>query len=293
MGDGLPPLGPSLRAALWPHRRPHWRSAEAVRVGARGVWLDPARVDAFLRVCGGCEPPQVPLTFPYALVTPLHLAVLAEPGFPLAPLGLVHKAEAIGRARTLAVGTKVDVEVEAADFRETPSGIAFDLHTTLLQAGERVWWSRGTMVRRQGGGRRASAPPDDAPRDGRVVALDVPRGAGRVYGVVSRNVDPIHVSRLGAWAFGHRRALVHGMWTAARCVAEVGEPSGAAELSVRFRAPLYAPDHARLVIQPRSAGSDFAVWGDDDRLVLHGHVGEPDVAGRGSTGQATVRAMRR
>lgn len=293
MADGLPPLLPLMAAVLAPRRRPDWRGAGPVRVSARGVWLDPARVDAFLRVCGGCEPPQLPLTFPYALLTPLHLAVLAEPAFPLRPLGLVHREEHIVRTRTLAVGTRIDVEVEARDFRELPSGVAFDLRTTVSQGGEVVWSSRGTMVRRSGR-RPPGAPRADAVAEGRSVVLEVPRGAGRTYGVVSRNLDPIHTSGVLARLMGHRRALVHGMWTAARCVAEIGEPTGAATLDLRFRAPLFVPDRGRLVWRPEPDGSVFSVWGTDDRLVLQGRLGAAaGLAGGDASGQATVRSMRR
>ncbi len=289
MSDGLPAIGPLLPQLLLPRRRPDWRSAGRVEVGARGVWLDPARVDAFLRTCGGCEPPQLPLTFPYALVTPLHLAVLASPAFPLPVVGLLHREEHIVRRRTMAVGTRADVVVAVDAFRELPSGVGFDLHTTLTQGGEVVWTSRSTMVRRVGRApQRAVQTPEDT---GGGVVIRVPAGEGRRYAWVSRNFDPIHVSTVGARLLGHPRALVHGMWTVARCVAELSEPTGAAELDVRFRSPLYAPDEAWLRSVNDGQDTSFHVVGTKGQRVLEGTLRR--VASDTAAGQATVRSMRR
>ncbi len=289
MSDGLPPIAPLLTQLLRPRRRPDWRSAGRLEVGAQGVWFDPARVDAFLRTCGGCEPPQLPLTFPYALVTPLHLAVLALPAFPLPVMGLLHREERIVRHRTLAVGTRVDVTVVVDAFRELPSGVGFDLHTTLTQGGQVAWTSRSTMVRRVGRPPQRAARAPEATGGG--VAVQVPVGAGRRYAWVSRNFDPIHVSTVGARLLGHPRALVHGMWTVARCVAELGEPTGAAELDVRFRSPLYAPDEGWLHAVRDGDTTSFHVVGTQGQRVLEGALRHP--TSDSAEGQATVRAMRR
>lgn len=262
---------PLLARALTPRRRADWRAAGRVEVSARGVWLDPGRVDHFVQVCGGAEPPQVPLTFPYALVTPLHLALLAHEGFPLAPLGLVHQAEAIGRLRTLAVGTKVDVTCAASGFRDTPSGVVFDLDTHVHQADERVWWSRSTILRRGEG--RGGVWQGEALQGAREAPLVVPRGAGRSYGLVSRNLDPIHASTPTARLFGFPRAVVHGMWTVARVLAEVGEPTGAASLDVRFRSVLPVPSVARILSCREGPATQVQVWGARaDRPVLEAQV---------------------
>lgn len=277
---GLPAALPLVARALAPRRRPDWRAAGPIVVEARDVWLDPGRVDGFLSVCGGADPPQLPLTFPYALLTPLHLAVVADPGFPLVPWGLVHQGERIRRHRAIAVGTRVDVRCTVPAFEDTPAGVAFDLVTEVFQAGERIWDSRTRALRRRSGAPRPYT--GDAPRTPLVGAWSVPGGTGRRYGWVSGNLDPIHVSRFTAWPFGFRKAVVHGMWTVARAVAQLEEPTGAATLHVRFRSVLQAPTRVTLAAAPDGDGRRFAVWGPDAaRPVLEGGLW-PRVADDGS-----------
>lgn len=267
MSDGLPQVAPLLLRALAPRRRPDWRSAAPVRVTAPKVWLDPGRVDQFLAVCGGAEPPSVPLTFPYALVTPLHVALLADPSFPLAPLGLVHRAERIERVRTIAVGTRVAVTCEARDFRPAPGGVLFDLHTVLEQGGETIWTSTSTV-----GARDGALPPArgavEVPQTDREVPLDAPWWVGVRYGSVSRNLDPIHTSWLGSRLLGVPGPIAHGMWTVARAIAEVGEPTGPARLDVRFRAPLRLPARGRVTWRREGGATDIVVWAGGVRPVL-------------------------
>lgn len=267
--DGLPGLRALVSRVGWRRSRPDWRHAEPVSVLARGVPLDPARVDAFVAVCGGPEAPRLPLTFPHALLTPLHAWLLLDPGFPFPALGVVHRGERIVRTRTIAVGTSVDVAATIDGFHEVPSGVAFSLRSTLSQEGEVVWSHTTTAVRRVGSG---TIHPyiGDAPRTGeRDEVWTVPAGTGRRYGLVSGNVDPIHMSDVTAWAFGFPRAVVHGMWTASRCVAELGEPFGAATLDVRFRSLLTQPSRVRFVKQ----GERFALWPErGERPVLEGSL---------------------
>jgi hypothetical protein len=251
------------------------------------VWLDPGRVDQFLAVCGGSEPPSVPLTFPYALVTPMHVALLAEPAFPLAALGLVHRAERIERRRTIAVGTRVDVTCTARDFRPSPSGVQFDLDTVLEQGGETIWTSTSTMGTR-GSLRRPAGVVADVPDTDREAPLEAPWWVGLRYGSVSRNVDPIHTSWLGSRMLGVPGPIAHGMWTVARAVAEVGEPTGPASLVVRFRSPLQLPARGRIGWRREGGTTDVVVWAGGPRPVLVASL----VDTRGAIGHDAVSEVR-
>jgi acyl dehydratase len=61
---------------------------------------------------------------------------------------------------------------------------------------------------------------------------------------VSGDVNPIHLSDVTARAFGFRAAIAHGMWSLARCAAELGTPLPADAprvLEVQFRLPVFLP----------------------------------------------------
>lgn len=272
MNDGLPGMGAALLAGLRPRRRPPWSEAPVISLSAQGARWDVARMEAFAAVCGGVVPPRVPLTFPYAWVTPLHVGIVTHADFPFAPLGLVHRSERIQRFAVPQVDAPVDVRVRAGAYRQTPGGVAFDLVSEVRQDGALVWRSTTTALKRTSGG-ASRTYAGDAPRQGDEAVWEVPADTGRRYGRVARNLDPIHVSALTARPFGFRRAIVHGMWTTARCVVQLGEPEGPATLWVRFRSPLSLPGRVRFVGQEAASGHRFAVWPlQGDRPILEGRL---------------------
>ncbi|MFE9878503.1 MaoC family dehydratase [Streptomyces sp. NPDC005784] len=63
---------------------------------------------------------------------------------------------------------------------------------------------------------------------------------GRRYGAVSGDRNPIHLHPLTARLFGFPRAIAHGMWTVARCLAAYG-PQQAVGVRAEFRAPVLLP----------------------------------------------------
>ncbi|MDX2556969.1 MaoC family dehydratase [Streptomyces stelliscabiei] len=76
---------------------------------------------------------------------------------------------------------------------------------------------------------------------------------GRRYGAVSGDRNPIHLHPLGARLFGFPRAIAHGMWTVARCLAEYGTPP-AALVRAEFRAPVPLPGTV-------TYAADAGTWG--------------------------------
>ena len=86
-------------------------------------------------------------------------------------------------------------------------------------------------------------------------------GIGSAYAAVSGDRNPIHTSRLGARAFGFRRRIAHGMWTKARCLAQLGPRLPAAyTVEVTFHAPVWLPS---------TVGFSATPDGDTWRFALH------------------------
>ena len=75
-----------------------------------------------------------------------------------------------------------------------------------------------------------------------VARWHLPDDLGRRYASVSGDRNPIHMHSLTAKAFGFPRAIAHGMWTKARCIAAL-EPSlpNAYQVDVDFRKPILLP----------------------------------------------------
>ena len=132
--------------------------------------------------------------------------------------------------------------------RETARGQEIDLQPQLRVGGEPVWSEVSTLLARRAEGHR---PPRT--RDGGLPHLDVPPrqdvststfvvspGVGRQYARVSGDFNPIHIMDVTARFFGFKRAIAHGMWSLARCAAEIGAPtfSRPCTLDVAFKRPI-------------------------------------------------------
>jgi len=129
-------------------------------------------------------------------------------------------------------------------------------------------------------GPRPSAPPGEDPAPSRSVLWRVPADAGRRYAGVSGDYNPIHLYPLTARLFGFKRAIVHGMWSLGRCVAELHDEvralnAGAVCLEVSFKTPVLLP--ARVAFQAHPDGDGGVRFGlrasDGVRPHLAGRLG--------------------
>ncbi|MFE0205581.1 MaoC family dehydratase [Streptomyces sp. NPDC058985] len=118
----------------------------------------------------------------------------------------------------------------------------------------------------------SASAPTNAPRPAPLPAHREWRLAGDVgrrYGAASGDRNPIHLHPLTARLFGFPRAIAHGMWTVARCLAEHGTPD-AAVVRAEFRAPVLLPG----TVTYGAGGGRFELRGDSGRrLHLSGEAG--------------------
>ncbi|MGW5648117.1 MaoC/PaaZ C-terminal domain-containing protein [Saccharopolyspora sp. NPDC003752] len=99
----------------------------------------------------------------------------------------------------------------------------------------------------------------------------VPGDTGRRYAAVSGDRNPIHLHPLTAKAFGFPRAIAHGMWSKARCLAAFAERlPDAYSVDVEFRKPLLLPSTVDFTMSRQDTGWNFA---------LHARSGKPHLFG--------------
>src|SRR5699024_4194874 len=129
---------------------------------------------------------------------------------------------------------------------------------------EPAWLQRSTMLNKR---RTSLTPARDAPRRPRPepptaseigdpkVVRSVSEAQIAGYAAVSGDRNPIHVSGVGAKAFGFPNVIAHGTWTAATLLGTVeGRIPERARYSVEFGKPVVLP--ARLGIYARRAVAD-------------------------------------
>lgn len=227
---------------------------------------DPAHVARYAAICEVPRADVVPIAYPHMLASGMHLAMLSSPAFPISVLGLVHVRNLIVRERAQDAGEAMALRSWIEGHRDTDRGQEFDLETEGSVDGTMIWRETCTfLARRRGkpGARPAAEKERENGPKGAVASTSfaAPAGLGRRYASVSGDYNPIHLADLAARPFGFRKAIAHGMWSLARCAAELGEidMGGRTTLDVVFKLPVYLPAWVILESRPYEGGVAFVL----------------------------------
>jgi len=201
------------------------RDPPEFRASVRNVVLSGTKIARYAATCGFDGGASVPVTYPHVIAMPLHLAIFANPAFPLRPMGLIHVSNVIETLVPLTAGTRVDVDVVARGYRRLDAGLAFDMETEVSVGGTVAWRESCCFMSRwpepaTGGGGRPPRPPK-APKDALVLAeRPVTLRSAWDYARVSVDFNPIHLNDRAARRFGLRGVIMHGMWSLAYSLAQ-------------------------------------------------------------------------
>lgn len=247
-------------------------SLPAKGVEVSGVKVDVANLAAYTSVCALRLGDALPLTYPFTMSFPLTMQLMLDPGFPFPAMGSVHLFNEIESRRPLRAGDELSIRAHAENLREHPSGLIVDVVTEIRTGDdddEPAWLQRSSMLSKR---RTSLSPAKDSPRPPKpepptaaeigdpTVVRSVSESEIAEYAAVSGDRNPIHVSGVGAKAFGFPGVIAHGMWTAATLLGTVeGQIPQRARYSVEFGKPVVLP--ARLGIYARRAvTADEPAW---------------------------------
>ena len=277
---------PLLKAALSPltKRGPYEDTALPDGALTHATVPDPARLRAYADVCGFPDDGTLPAPYPHVLAFPLAMRLMTARDFPFPVLGLVHTRIALTRHAPLPLPAteRLTLSVRADGTEPHARGTEFGVVTRAVIDGEEVWHSRSTYLfrhrrgddgpaRETSGARgaretreaRGKGAREERPALPERAVWELPGGLGRRYAAASGDRNPIHLHPLTARLFGFPRALAHGMWTFARCLAEAPADPRTAEAA--FRAPVLLP--AR--VSYGEEGGRFELRGGVTRSRLH------------------------
>jgi acyl dehydratase len=240
--------------------------------------IDVDRARRYAALCGFPRTSTVlPPTYPHVLAWPPMFRLLRSREFPFRLIGLVHITNVISQARPLSIRDTPSFTVGWENLREHPRGRAVDVITTATVDGAVVWRECSTYLRRDRRPATAGdAPPDPkAPNDlqGARTPLAPPQTwhvtAGTVtpYSRISGDRNPIHTSTTVARLFGFPGRIAHGMWSAARCLAALGDQlPDQYTVDIAFKLPVVLP-----------ASVVFLAW--TDHFELSSVDGRPHLVG--------------
>jgi hypothetical protein len=245
-----------------PRRMPAGAGAVCIEAEAGCLQAEPSRLAAYQDVCGlpnGDD--RLPMTYPHILAAGVHMSMLMHPAFPIRMVGVVHLANDIEMFLPLPADARLALDCRLESGRTKPRGDEFKLVTEAMWNGELAWRETVSFLAPAEQKIRRPLPglPEMPPMLGK---WDAPTDTGRRYARVSGDWNPIHLAGLLARPFGFPGAIAHGMWTVARCLAQLAHrpPGAGARLDVRFMKPLVLPGHVCLHAGPPSDSGDRAFW---------------------------------
>lgn len=236
-------------------------SLPALRAQQNDLLIDLRHLNTFRSVCGFKPGNRIPATYLQSLAMPLVLNIMSSSQFPIRALGKIHLRNQVSVLESFDPRQPINLAASIGSSLLTSRGLEWNMNFTAMVDNQLVWSGSSTYLYdcETGMGRREKPKliRGDNPQD-----WFVPRGTGRSYGRVSRDCNPIHLSRLTAKMFGFRSAIAHGMWSKTRCLAALEDqlPESGYSVDVIFQRPLYLPSNVKFYTRQLESGQHFSLF---------------------------------
>jgi len=230
--------------------------------------VDKTHLTNYNNVCGFDNKTSLSLSFPHVLASPLHMHMLTAPAFPVRLLGLVHVRNRITQHRPINADEKLTLNCWLEGHKETAAGQTFEMQTQITVNDELVWESTNTFLKRKlqkskRGEKKLKPKRETFPANTLTSSWRVPSDSGRKYAKVSGDYNPIHQYNITAKIFGFKQAIATGMWSMARCVAELDEHlPDAYTLDITFKLPVFMPCNVTFKSWPADNGLELRLLDD-------------------------------
>lgn len=264
-----------------------------ITAGFRGTF-DEQHVNQYRELTGlqAAEPSVVPMLYAHSFLGPLHLQMLTDSAVPVSVLGSVHSRNHILQYQPLRTSDELDVQLCLRPGRRRKQGYELDLTTDIRVDETLIWTSVSAFLVKM------KKPKSDAELDLESVLASsianiagerhtmgtfaVPPSTGKRFGLLTRDVNPIHTSYLAAKAFGFERDLAHGMWGMARALPLLDatlDMSAPVRLDCAFKGPLYMERDVSVHAADKAApGAAFEMYsGANPRPSIVGRVANVEV----------------
>lgn len=236
------------------------------------VPVDREELVAYQHLLGERATDTLPAGFVHVLAFPVAMAVMAREDFPLPLLGMVHIANRVQQHRALHAEERLTIRAWAEQLAAHRKGTQVELvvEVTGSAVDGVAWRGRSTYLAKGNSLPGLPAAAENAPVGaGWGEELPEPTAqwrlaadTGRRYAQVSGDRNPIHLGSVPAKLFGFKRAIAHGMYTAARALTASG--TGGAEAlawDVAFGKPVLLPSTVSFAVRTGEPGTaEYLGW---------------------------------
>ena len=231
-----------LRAALPKKADKKATSLPNVGLELKGVRAKEKHVRAYEKVCGFEQSNQLSSVYVHMLVFPLMMEVMLDKSFPYPLMGMVHISNTITQHKPIGISENMDIRCRLGELKAHNKGKVVELVSEVLVNGEVVWEESADMLVRLPvkGEKKAEASVEQLTN--KKAEWKLGSTLGMRYAWVSGDSNPIHLTTPTAKLLGFKKHIAHGMWTKARCLAEMqSELSEAYTVKVDFKLPVFLP----------------------------------------------------
>ena len=226
-----------------------------------GVQIDLDHLRSYQKLLGFDQVKKLPPTYLSMLGFPLMLRLMTHADFPMKAMGQVHLSNEISVFQDFPIDQPITLSAGITKSLITAKGVEWTVGMTATIDGELVWSSESTMLHRCKTGLRRQGVPLVV-RAGESQTWAVDGGMGRRYASVSGDYNPIHLSAISAKLFGFKKAIVHGMWSKARCLAVLKDqlPESGYRVRANFHRPLFLPSNVLFYSERIADKTSFSIF---------------------------------
>jgi acyl dehydratase len=253
----------SLYRKIFFGRKPGWdhKPLPKIHVKVANTALSAEKLTQYANVCGfDFDGVYLPPTYLYVQAFRLHAVIFTHNAMTFPLLGMIHLKNSIQAFRRVKVTEAVSLECELNSSELKEAGLEFELVSKAYVGTELVWQAHSTYLYRiESAGRRARPPRGGEMSWDSAQNWSLSEDLGRQYAKASGDYNLIHLHPLLSKRFGFERVLAHGMWSKARCLAEVMPVIGDRGFSVdvEFKLPVFMPSEVSFAFEQNDTGLVF------------------------------------
>jgi len=241
----------------------HYRvddSLPDLSMSIEGLRLDESHLQRYREICG-FESQRMPATYLFVVAFPLFVRLMLEKNFPLRPMGQVHLGNHIVVHHRFDINSPLSISASVGSSELSSRGLEWNIDTVVEVEKHRVWTAQSTFLYRCKTDIKRKFAKDLKPL-GTPQQWMIPANIGRRYARVSGDYNPIHLADTSAKVLGFKKAIAHGMWSKARCLAALDSiiPDAGYQVDVSFYKPVFLPSSVQFYAHEQDAVQHFSLF---------------------------------